>query len=354
MLSRENFSEEHILELQDFYRRDPILLERTVYAFGLLEALQTVGLPFIFKGGTSLMLLLKHPQRLSTDIDIVVPPGTDVGKYIDAASKIFPFKDKSEDIRVGKNNIVKKHYKFVYDSPLKGTDFYILLDILFEENNYEKLLECEIKNDLLITEGDNLKVKIPSAESILGDKLTAFAPHTSGILIDAPNKRTLEIMKQMFDVSSLLDVCTDFTEVHRTYSSVVKTEIAYRGTEFTEYDCLEDTLDASICIASRGRLRPDDYKRYVKGIRDVRTHILGENYTPEHAILRAAKIIYLTVCMMKNVEYSHIEDYSSFLGRKLHSNKFSPLIKIRAGYPAAYAYIIKADQIYSEEDNCSI
>jgi len=45
MLSRENFSEEHILELHNLYKRDPILLERTVYAFVLLEALQTVGLP---------------------------------------------------------------------------------------------------------------------------------------------------------------------------------------------------------------------------------------------------------------------------------------------------------------------
>lgn len=58
MLKRENFTEEHIRNLQQSSRRDPVLLERAVYAFGLLEALARVELPFIFKGGTCLMLLM--------------------------------------------------------------------------------------------------------------------------------------------------------------------------------------------------------------------------------------------------------------------------------------------------------
>jgi len=91
MLSKDNFTEQHIRYLQDISKKDPAILERTVYAFGLLEALKRVDMPFVFKGGTSLMLLLKHPQRLSTDIDIVVPLGTDVDGYIDAASRLFPF-----------------------------------------------------------------------------------------------------------------------------------------------------------------------------------------------------------------------------------------------------------------------
>ena len=42
MLKRENFTEEHIRNLQQSSRRDPVLLERAVYAFGLLEALARV------------------------------------------------------------------------------------------------------------------------------------------------------------------------------------------------------------------------------------------------------------------------------------------------------------------------
>ena len=83
MLSRENYTREHIDDLKKQTGADPSILERTVFAFGLLEAIRKVGMPFIFKGGTSLMLLLDKPRRLSTDIDIIVEPGTDVDSYIE-------------------------------------------------------------------------------------------------------------------------------------------------------------------------------------------------------------------------------------------------------------------------------
>lgn len=67
MLTKDNFTEEHIRELQNQSKCDPSILERTIFAFGLLEALTKAGMPFIFKGGSSLMLLLEHPRRLSTD-----------------------------------------------------------------------------------------------------------------------------------------------------------------------------------------------------------------------------------------------------------------------------------------------
>jgi hypothetical protein len=47
MLLRENFTEDHIRELQRTSHRDPALLERAVYAFGLLEALTKVDMPFM-------------------------------------------------------------------------------------------------------------------------------------------------------------------------------------------------------------------------------------------------------------------------------------------------------------------
>ncbi|ANR70029.1 hypothetical protein AXF19_02830 [Selenomonas sp. oral taxon 126] len=71
MLLQENFTEAHIRGFRAESKRDPLLFERTIYAFGLLEALARSGLPFVFKGGTCLMLLLEKPYRLSTDIDII-------------------------------------------------------------------------------------------------------------------------------------------------------------------------------------------------------------------------------------------------------------------------------------------
>lgn len=89
MIIRENYSEEHINELQLSKRTGRDLIERTLFAFGLLEALASVGMKFIFKGGMSLLLLLPLPRRLSTDIDIIVDPKTDVDEYIQKAAEIF-------------------------------------------------------------------------------------------------------------------------------------------------------------------------------------------------------------------------------------------------------------------------
>ena len=102
MIAKENYEKQHIMELNKSSKKDPQLLERALHAFGLLEAISRVGLPFIFKGGTCLMLLLKHPMRLSTDIDIIVAPGTPIEKYLEEAAKIFPFREQEEQVRIGK------------------------------------------------------------------------------------------------------------------------------------------------------------------------------------------------------------------------------------------------------------
>ena len=249
MIKAECFDEKYIRELQNTSRRDPVLLERTVYAFGLLEALAKVELPFIFKGGTCLLLLLDSPRRLSTDIDIVVAPDTDLDEYLDKAAQIFPFQKVDEQKRVGKNNVLKRHFKFTYNSPISQKPFYILLDVLFEENHYSKTVRKEIKNDLLLTEPEYMSVEIPSADCILADKLTAFAPHTTGIPLGID--KDMEVMKQLYDVISLIDIFTSCSEVLPTYKSIAQAEIEYRGIDVTFKDCLRDTFDTAFCIASK-------------------------------------------------------------------------------------------------------
>ena len=63
MLLRENYTAEHISKLREETGADPSILERTVFAFGLLEAIRSVDMPFIFKGGTSLLVMLERPRR---------------------------------------------------------------------------------------------------------------------------------------------------------------------------------------------------------------------------------------------------------------------------------------------------
>lgn len=343
MLLKENFNEEHIRELQKNSKRDPVLLERTVYAFGLLGALARVGMPFVFKGGTCLMLLMDKPRRLSTDIDIIVEPGTDLDEYLDKASVIFPFQKVEEQKRIGKNNIEKRHFKFTYDSPINNKQLYILLDVLFEENHYAELVTKEIRNDLLLTEGEYLTVNIPSADCILADKLTAFAPHTTGIELNTG--KDMEVMKQFYDVCSLIEIFKERDIVLRTYEPIALAEIAYRGIEVTPSECLWDTFEAALCIASRGKVGADEYPLYVKGIRDLRGHIYAENYSPEIAVGRAAMVMYMVMCLLTDNEFEKVEDFREYANQKLMQEKLLPLRYLKKANPEAYAYVVKTDVI---------
>lgn len=53
-------------------KADPTLIEKVTKAFHLLEELAKTNLKFVFKGGTSLLLLLSQLHRFSIDIDIIV------------------------------------------------------------------------------------------------------------------------------------------------------------------------------------------------------------------------------------------------------------------------------------------
>ena len=54
--------------------------------------------------------------------------------------------------------------------------------------------------------------------------------------------KDVEVLKQMYDVASLIQEMDDFELVKETYSRTLKTEIAYRGEDLTEKDCLIDTI----------------------------------------------------------------------------------------------------------------
>ena len=344
MITKENYSLEHITELRKLSGKDPSLIERVLFAFGLLEALAKVGLPFVFKGGTALLLILDKPMRLSTDIDIIVEPNIEIDKYLDEASKIFPFKSYKEQFRKGKNNIVKRHFKFQFDSPRINEKVEIILDILFESNKYEKTIYKNIDCKLLLTKPEYLKVKVPDINSILADKLTAFAPHTTGVLLNT--KKDLEIMKQMFDVYTLINIFDDFDIVYKTYYSIVKDEIAYRGIDINAKNALMDTYQASLCIASRGLYAPEDYQNYLKGIRSLAGHIYSLDYSAEVASTYAPLLMYMSACLIKNIKFEKIIYIDDYL-KKQHIDKSTTkaLKSLKKRNPLSYAYSIKADEL---------
>lgn len=343
MISKDNYTEEHIRDLQVASKGDPGLIERTLFAFGLLEALTVVGLDFTFKGGTSLLLLLPHPKRLSTDIDIVVEPGTDITDYIKRASEIFPFKSMEEQERIGRNNIVKRHFKFTYESPIRKEPLYILLDVLFEENHYERIVDRNISNELLLTEGENVTVRIPSIDCVLGDKMTAFAPYTTGIPIR--KNKDLEVIKQFYDVSTLLNHFENYDDVRKTYFAISETELGYRGNEHSSQEALEDTIRAAVCIGSRGKSDIEDFRSYLQGTRDISNHIYERGFSMEVASLMAPRVIYMASCLLTGEPFVRDFDIETLRTESLTQKDLLTMKSIRKARTNDFGYLVLADRL---------
>lgn len=124
----------------------------------------------------------------------------------------------------------------------------------FTKENIERLreltlLEKPIKNDLLLTSGEDLTVRIPDVNSILGDKLTAFAPHTTGIRFGVDKE--LEIIKQLYDCYTLSREMTNYAEMRKVYKSLAVTELAYRGMDDKVDNVLRDTSVVASALLQR-------------------------------------------------------------------------------------------------------
>ena len=91
---------------------DPTLLEKTILAFELLGQLSLNGLSFVFKGGTSLLMLVDDFKRLSIDVDIFCKEDKrKLKKIFNQLIVSSPFSYWVKDHRTS-SQITKNHYKF--------------------------------------------------------------------------------------------------------------------------------------------------------------------------------------------------------------------------------------------------
>ena len=156
----------------------------------------------------------------------------------------------------------------------------------------------EVKEDELqdwVQDGDPVTVPCPSLADMLGDKLTAFAPHTTGIpFFKHEDPFFMEIMKQLYDVSSILDRIDDLSAVRKTYAEIVPIELGYRKLDqLTPADVLNDSYQCAMNICLRGALDRTEFSYYADGARRVNSFIISESYNSDVAIRDAAKVAYL-------------------------------------------------------------
>jgi len=324
MIKNKCFSEEWLDQFKkqkDHKRIDKNILEKMIYALHLLESIKANGLDFVFKGGTSLVLLLQEGNRFSIDIDIICK--TDRNELEEVLNKVIEtshFTDwKLDDYRSYQPGVPKAHYKFFFDSKQQGSGT-IILDVLIENPIYPAQVEMPVITKWIETEEETL-VTVPTIDSITGDKLTAFAPNTIGIpYYKGKDKQpfSMEICKQLFDLSKLFEKIEDVRMVAKSFMAFAEQEINFRknsnmDSELSPEMVLNDTIDTCLIIAKRGGGSDDDKQKFAELQRGIRAFdfgfLMSGNFRIDDALPASARIAYLAAKILCN-ELSQIDHYA--------------------------------------------
>ena len=304
------------------------ILEKMIYALHLLKQLKNNGLQFVFKGGTSLVLLLEEENRFSIDIDIIckterIELESILDKVVESSKFISVTLNEHRSYKAG---VPKAHYSFAFNSVFNTkAPGNILLDILIEDSIYPELVESSIHTKWIETD-DEVTVKTPSVDAITGEKLTAFAPNTIGIpYYKGEEPFTMEICKQLFDLSRLFEKISNLEIVLKSFSLHAEQEIAFRKnengkTELSPEKVLQDTIDTCFIITKRERNKEEPAKSNFKllqdGIRAFGTgYLMSGHFRIDDAIIASAKVAHLAAKLLVNdlspINYYQGEDIRS-------------------------------------------
>lgn len=341
MINSECFTKDWIDGIKkDFPLIDPTIFEKTIYAFQLLSLLKEKGIDFIFKGGTSLLLLLSEPRRLSIDVDILTNiPKEDLESKLNSILKDTSFIEWIEDPRT-ETKVPKKHYKFFFNSVVNQTiRSYVLLDVLFQDNPYPNT-GSRIVESRFFTTNSKTELIIPSINSILGDKLTAFAANTTGIPLG--DGKEMQLIKQLFDVGELFNFSTDIKEVETSFNNFVEIESSYRDKNFSPTDVIKDLFDISLLISQikvRGGQENEITNELIRGMQQVRSHLISGVFNLEQLKISSAKTACIVSAFGKEISLPDITTFNlSKLTDETLSGNLQILERIKTILPEAYYY----------------
>jgi len=334
---------------RSFPKADPGIIEKFVVALALLEKLALTKLDFVFKGGTSLHLLLPEFNRFSTDIDIVVKDGaSNIDKTLAEFAREYPFIRYSTDERNNKG-IPKSHYKLFYRSEVYRREEYVLLDVLYKEQGYPILLKKEVKHLAVKMEPDSQaqQVVVPDADGLIGDKLTAFAPNTTGIsrFNRDGSGREVDILKQLFDIGRLFDYIKSIQTVRETFKSISAVEAGYRKRNLSDDDVLHDVFETSLMIGSRGASNLEEfYRALLGGCRKLSGYLYNGRFVENDMILAASKTAYLSALLKSSRVWPIVDLVID--DSLLESYRFSKFNKLRKTNLQAFRYFKQAISVW--------
>ncbi len=327
-------------------KADKILVEKVVRALLLLEGLSASGLKFIFKGGTALMLLQGSTKRLSIDIDIIMPAKGDLDQAFEKITKDKGFTRFELQERQVNSTIEKAHYKFFFEPAYRTAwaEEYVLLDILFEKSQYQQLVTQNIDSTFVFQSGKPLQVQVPGFDDILGDKLTAFAPNTTGIPYEKGGQsRAMEIIKQLYDIGNLVEQIQSPIITAITFHAFAKTELGYRKITGDTKLVLDDIFDTALTISTKGQLGKGNMDALMQGIGQLKQYIFSENYHIEKAVTHSARAAYTaTLIQTGEKTIQRFTDPMEIKDWNIANQQYNKLNKLKKSNPEAFYYWFQA------------
>ncbi|OGB68622.1 MAG: hypothetical protein A2Y94_02015 [Caldithrix sp. RBG_13_44_9] len=325
---------------------DPGLLEKTIYAFELLGELIYNKLDFVFKGGTSLLLLLQDFRRISIDLDILCD------EKMESLQEIFNRVIQSSQFLKWEGDprkpsgIPKKHFKFYFNSVINNLQDYVLLDILPGSEIFPSTQFVIIDLEFFECESP-VKVKIPTVNGLIGDKLTAFAPNTIGIPYRNDEQiNSMQIIKQLFDLGELFPFASDIKEVGVSYNAFVAAENGYRNRNYSRDETLNDTIDTCYLISQldlKGSIENEQTKSLRRGIRQIQSHLMNRQFQLNEVKISAAKTALMAKILQTNTTTTPLPIHYDTnkindLGNENLAGKLAVLNRLKAILPEAFYY----------------
>jgi hypothetical protein len=274
------FNREHIETYR--FNSSAALAEEAVHCLELVAELVDAGLPFQFKGGNSLLLILPEPKRFSIDVDIATDASREqIEHCLDAmVSRFRVFKRWEKRQHKTKPWLPIASYYLYFDSVIKdGAETSIMLDAQLRRSPYKtgkKKIACG-----KLYENETL-VELPLPSSIIGDKLLTLGPNTLGIPVG--KGKEAQRLKHVFDVSRLLATRPLLSEVRESFSACLRheNEIQERGRSADEI--IEDTLAFCRSVALYADIPPDHdlspiLSENVRGLPAFAGHLFDAGYS---------------------------------------------------------------------------
>lgn len=231
----------------------------------------------------------------------------------------------------------------------------MLLDVLFEP---APAAAPTLIQTTFIQTTRPVHVPMPDVNGLLGDKLTAFAPRTIGILQHPA--RAGDMVKQLFDVAVLFDFATDLGAVAAAYEAVHALQCRYRK-PYSLDETLDDTITACLAL-SRGwnqlKEQPENDpigEFLTSGVRNLQNHIVNAPFGRDQSQVAAGKAACVAAWVKRRPQGAPIESLRYNPGRisELRTatiqSPWTSLQRLRGPNPEAFFYWWRAQQLLSAE-----